>query len=561
MIGVWGIEMPRMIGPVTADRWEREIRRQLAAQLPPDWTVVCNVSWALRNDAGFVRDGQCDFVVLGPGLGMVILEVKGSRSIRIGDDGTWYRIEDSRRKGIVSREVAIDEAPPEQACRNMYALVEIARKELSLERFPGAYAFAVAYPNGLVGGRLDLHDATTVIDRDDTSQLHRCLRAALEARGAAGSGASFTIDIARRIAATLSNGRFVVVPADTSLDVREDVREIDELTRHQFAALRGAFELPSVAIVGPAGSGKTMLAMWKLAALLEEGRRAIYVCFNVALAERLRIENAAMASSITSVDKLFTRVVGARTGELSDRYFLEELPQRVLDKSSDMAAGEKYEAIVVDEGQDFGDMRVIALLDLLVSGGQWLFFADWQQDVYRAGNSGALGAEVTFRLYHNCRNTERINAAANQYCSQSISSMPGVPVGVVPLVARCSSHRSMAARAWELAHELSSEGGVVLLSPYRLANSCVDGVRKGYGLELTEDIRRLGTPGSVFFSTIKAFKGLEAKHVILLHADVPDKNQGFTSEDLYVACTRATGRLSILVSTDEASSWFTRNLG
>jgi hypothetical protein len=552
--------MPRMIGPVTSDRWEREVRRQLAEQLPPDWTVVCNVAWALRNDAGFVRDGQCDFVVLVPGLGMAILEVKGSRSVRIGDDGIWYRTEANRRTGIAGSEVAIDEAPPEQACRNMHALVEIAKRELSLERFPAAYGFAVAYPNGLVGGRLDLYDATTVIDRDQMSHLHGRIRAALEARGAAGFGAAFTVDLARRTAAILSNSRFVIRPADTPLDAKEDLRDIDELTRHQFAALRGAFELPSVAIVGPAGSGKTLLAMWKLAALLDEGKRAIYVCFNVALAERLRIENPAMASSITSVDKLFTRVVGERTSEPSDRYFLEELPQQVLDRSADMTAGEKYEAIVVDEGQDFGDMRVIALLDLLVGGGQWLFFADWHQDVYRAGNSGALGAEVTFRLYHNCRNTERVNAATNQYCSQSISSMPGVPVGVVPLVARCTSYRAMAAVAWELAHELSPDGGAVFLSPYRLANSCVDRVRKGHGLELTEDISRLGTPGCVYFSTIKSFKGLEAQHIVLLHVDVPDKTQAFASGDLYVACTRATGRLSILVSTEEAVGWFTRNI-
>ncbi len=131
--------MPRMIGPITSDRWEREVRRQLAAQLPPEWTVVCNVSWALRNEAGFVRDGQCDFVVLAPGQGMAILEVKGSRAVRIGDDGIWHRTEVNRRTGLPSREVAIDEAPPEQACRNMHSLAEIARKELSLERFPGAY--------------------------------------------------------------------------------------------------------------------------------------------------------------------------------------------------------------------------------------------------------------------------------------------------------------------------------------------------------------------------------------------------------------------------------------
>jgi hypothetical protein len=552
--------MPRMIGPITSDRWEREVRRQLAAQLPPEWTVVCNVSWALRNEAGFVRDGQCDFVVLAPGQGMAILEVKGSRGVRIGDDGIWYRTEVNRRTGLPSREVAIDEAPPEQACRNMHSLAEIARKELSLERFPGAYAFAVAYPNGSVGGRLDLHDPTTVLDRDHMPQLHRCIRAALEARGATAGGAALTADLARRIAATFSNSRFIVHPADTPLDAMEDARDIDELTRHQFAALRGAFELPSVAIIGPAGSGKTMLALWKLMALIEEGKRALYVCFNVALAERLRIENPAMAASITSVDRLFTQVAGAPEGRVAERYFLEELPQKVLDKAADMPLVQKYEAIVVDEGQDFGELRVIALLDLLANGGQWLFFADWRQDVYRAGNGDVLGAEVTFRLYHNCRNTERTNTATNRYCRQSISSMPGVPIGVVPLVSRCTSPRAMAMRAWDLAHEFSPEGGAVFISPYRLGNSCVDAVRRGHGLELTEDIRNLGRSGFVFFSTIKSFKGLEAQQVILLHADMPDRSQAFASEDLYVACTRATGRLAILVSTEEASNWFTQNL-
>ena len=100
----------------------------------------------------------------------------------------------------------------------------------------------------------------------------------------------------------------------------------------------------------------------------------------------------------------------------------------------------------------------------------------------------------------------------------------------------------------------------MFISPFRLANTCVDTLRRGHGLELTEDIRNLGRPGFVYFSTIKSFKGLEAQQVILRHADVPDRSQAFASEDLYVACTRATGRLAILVSTEEASNWFTQNI-
>jgi len=95
--------MPKIIGQISIDRWEREVRRLLTGQLPQEWIVVCNVAWALQNDQGLVRDGQCDFVVLVPDLGMAVLEVKGSRSVRVDENGTWYRQETDRRTGQVSQ--------------------------------------------------------------------------------------------------------------------------------------------------------------------------------------------------------------------------------------------------------------------------------------------------------------------------------------------------------------------------------------------------------------------------------------------------------------------------
>lgn len=549
--------MPKVIGPITPDRWEREVRRQLETQLPHDWFLICNVAWALKNDAGYVRDGQSDFVVLAPDLGMAIVEVKGSRSIRVASDGIWYRREFNRRTGEEGQEVAISEAPPEQASRNMHTLVELVCKRLSLRHFPGAYAFLVAYPNGVIKGDLDLYDPSTLVMQRQMNQLTICIKSALEARGAQVSGGNFSRELAKTVAATISNSRFIVQAIDTQLDADDDVRDIAELTRQQFAALRGAFDLRSVAIVGPAGSGKTMLALWKLTALLEEGKRAVYVCFNKALAECLRIQNPGLSAEIVSVDRFFTQLVGShRVAATEGNYFHDILPQYVLDLAVDMPAIQKYDAIIVDEGQDFGDARVIALIELLKNGGQWLFFADWDQDVYGAGSTEVLGAEVTFRLYHNCRNTELTNTATNKYCAHSVRAMPGVPLGVPPSVIRCYPDGVMAARAWQTAYELSPKGGVVILSPFKIGNSCLSGVRRGYGLQLTEDIDKLGKPGYVLFSTIKAFKGLEAENVILLHADIPGRTPALTNRDLYVACTRAIGRLVILTAAEDAQRWF-----
>ena len=84
--------------------------------------------------------------------------------------------------------------------------------------------------------------------------------------------------------------------------------------------------------------------------------------------------------------------------------------------------------------------------------------------------------------------------------------------------------------------------------------------KKGYGMQITEEIDKIGEAGFVFFSTIKAFKGLEAENVILIHADIPGRIPALEDEDLYVACSRATGRLAILTSTEEAYSWFSQAL-
>ncbi len=548
--------MPKILGQNSIDRWEREVRRLLADQLPQDWIVVCNVAWALQNDQGLVRDGQCDFVVLVPGLGMAVLEVKGSRSVRVGDNGIWYRQETDRRTGQFKAEVAIDEPPPEQACRNMHTLAKAVCDRLPRQRFPGAFAFLVAYPNGHVDGPSTLYDPSTVVPSQDMHRLERRIRGALEARVHQAQGSEFTADMAGRVAAVLSNASFRITPRDVPLDAEEDAVDLDELTRQQFAALRGAFELPRVAIVGPAGSGKTLLALWKLDALLEEGRRALYVCFNKALAEHLKLANPEMSAAITSVDRLFYQLAKVPDGRrIGQTFFTEELPSLVQDVAAELPLQSKYEAIIVDEGQDFGELRLLALVDLLTPAGQWLFFADWEQNVYKSAKQEPIGAEVTFRLYHNCRNTQLVNAATNGCCELSVVHMPGVPVGAAPLLKK-GWGATAATAAWAAAHELAPEGGAIFLSPFKLENSCLESSRKAYGLEVTEDIALLGKPGFVYFSAIRSFKGLEGKNVVLLHADVPGRIAALSPDDLYVACTRATGRLAIMAANDGALQWY-----
>ena len=149
--------MARILGPTPTDRWEREMLNQLKLQLPHDWVVVSNVTWATKGDSGYVTDGQADFVVLVPDSGMVIVEVKGSRGIWIDDDGKWYRFEPDGGKILVSK------APPEQAMSNMHQLAKIVEQKGGWLKFPGRYSWLVAYPNGIANQVPALFDASTLI--------------------------------------------------------------------------------------------------------------------------------------------------------------------------------------------------------------------------------------------------------------------------------------------------------------------------------------------------------------------------------------------------------------
>jgi hypothetical protein len=543
--------MSKVIGPVPSDRWEQEVRRQLLKQLPDNWTVICSVSWALRDDRGFVRDGEADFVVLAPDLGLAVVEVKGSLSARVGDDGVWYR------QGQ-SKEIELRESPPEQANRNMHTITKLVKKEMSLGEhggFPGLHAFLVVYPNGEVVGAIDLYDSSTIVTKSNMHNLGQMMRRALLARGPESIGRKFTKELADSVALILTNQRFRIISVDAELDLQDDQKDIDKLTRQQFAALRGAFDLPSVSITGPAGSGKTLLAIWKLLALLEEGKKAIFVCFNKALASDLKFKHPTVANSIVSVDALFMGLVDDNQ-VMGEDFFTKVLPERVIKALPNLKDDDKYDAIIIDEGQDFGEDRIIALFQLFIDDDdyQWVIFSDDKQNVY-GQSSEEVSAEVTFRLYHNCRNTERLNAATNKICSADVKAMPGMPSGEIPRLSICKEGQ-MAQKAWSLVHDLSPDGGAVILSPFKLENSCMKHSSKAHGLNLTEDISKIGQSGFVFYSTIRSFKGLEARHIVLIDADKPNINPALAEEDLYVALTRATARIDIVTSNKGAEDWF-----
>ena len=95
-------------------------------------------------------------------------------------------------------------------------------------------------------------------------------------------------------------------------------------------------------------------------------------------------------------------------------YFETELPDRFL--AAIAALHDRFDAIVVDEGQDFADVWWVTLEELLrdPKNSALYIFYDQDQVIYR--NRGAFPIpEPHFQLLHNCRSTRAIQVAAGAY--------------------------------------------------------------------------------------------------------------------------------------------------
>ena len=153
---------------------------------------------------------------------------------------------------------------------------------------------------------------------------------------------------------------------------------------------------------GPAGSGKSVSVAARAAELADVGARVLVVCFNVTLMNylmglavrrrtgrepvRRRIEflnfhhwcrrvceSAGMGAEYRELWRLYSR----------DGVLDQQLPELVREvyRSERPGAG-LYDAVLVDEGQDFSPLWWETLRCSLVSGGEMFLAADRTQDIY-----------------------------------------------------------------------------------------------------------------------------------------------------------------------------------
>ncbi len=480
-------------------------------------------------------------------------------------------------------------SPFEQAADSRHALV---RKLRELPDWPAGLnpiaGQAVAFPDveldsmagrlGLLGPDVDVDliaDQSTFLDTEDG---RRELRDFLDRAFELWSGRAETRPPGRQgvdlLVATLTE------PLELRSMLRNEIaggeREVVRLTEGQYGLLNTLRAQRRAAIVGGAGTGKTMLAAEKARRLATQGYRTLLVCFNSPLAAMLSdvVEAAGGLQGLLEV-KTFHQLcedLGREAGVLPPRptpppqeWWDRTLP-RALDEAAEQLHG-RYHAIVVDEGQDFDPEWLASLEALLVDGRDDVLyvFHDPAQAIYRDDAVAQLGLP-TYPLETNCRNAQPIHAVVARLSEGGLVGEPLRTDGRAPefIEAGDGPPRFEALRTvlhrlrveervspWDIAVLTGArlEESAVWLAPGRrfgnevLGNPAVDdaGHHLGQAAHLVPDL----ADDVILCDTVRRFKGLERPVVILVELRADDPR---LARLLYVGASRARQHLIVIGS-------------
>jgi hypothetical protein len=335
--------------------------------------------------------------------------------------------------------------------------------------------------------------------------------------------------------------------------IEEEQTYIVRLTNDQTGIIDNMAPNPRACISGAAGTGKTLVAMERARRLASEGMKVLFLCYNRPLAQHLGAcaEDAFTVKNFHTLcrDLAHDAYIPFIPPQKRSRDFWDnEAPDKLLEALGHLPDA-RWDAIIVDEGQDFKDVWWIGVEELLVSkekGILWVFF-DPEQDLFDGGSFSHLNL-TPGHLTWNCRNTQRIAFNAYGYLGLEPHFRPNSPEGTEVEEVFCTNDWEMIEGVRKSLHSLLNaeripSERVLVLSPLSTRSSVVWRHRT-FGNYTLVGHSEAPTPNEVRFSSIRTFKGLEADAVILCEID--HGSNRCSSNDLYVGASRANSFLRLI---------------
>lgn len=438
---------------------------------PAKWTVFSNYSvpnYSVTNKPDTARPRELDFVILIPeSCSVIYLEAKGGR----------YVYEDRKMRRVGGGEG--ERSPVKQAETGMFSLKKWWEEELngdleSYLSFLNCVAFTDAEVNQKALDSTDVHKTSLLIGKGVATngdllvnELNKYAKSMSRWSLAKKRGTEYMYAQAQLKA--LENVMRQSLPVTDMTFYRSNLDtllpELLELTDRQKFALTLMEDNRRCVFDGPAGTGKTVLAMEEVRKRCEkEGQTVGFLCSNPVLSHRferwadtLSADNGGrvvagtpltlLAGAFKEDDSFLERCHGLADGSqleesLKQGHLVSGWEDFVDQVVADLDHRDPvFDYLVIDEAQNLCDEVFLRLMDPLLKGGlgngQWALFGDFRNQnivTSRRHNSRdaslaplrAFAEHVKCSLDTNCRNTHEIASSISTICKISLPTLAGV---------------------------------------------------------------------------------------------------------------------------------------
>jgi len=475
--------------------------------------------------------------------------VKGGR---IGHDqasGEWHTTDRGEHRHAIRDPFA-------QARQSHHALLHKLEEHPVIRRFYIKIGHGVVFPDSANPHKTLVPDAepAIMVFAEDLTHIDDCVRRMFEYwNGRIGEAMVVAPGFVQAVTEMLAP-RFELRQS-LGASLQADDRQLLRLTEGQFRVLDMLSRQRRVAVSGGAGTGKTLLALEKARRLAAEGLDVLLTCYNRPLADHLRrsagpCERLTIANFHTHCWEMAKQagvhLPDPSAGEPAPGFYERTLPDALLTALDSVP--KRFDAIVVDEGQDFLDSwwapLMLSLADVV--GGILYVFHDDNQNLYRR-TASFPGRMLEIPLQENLRNTQKISALTTRFYRGAPMRALG-PEGqdVERIVVRDASEVERAVS--RVLHHLIKDNGVAPSDIAVLMGSTRSGsLRRGKRIgafETTED--QTAEPSKVLLESIRRFKGLERPVVVLTAID--ELSADDETALLYVGLSRARVHLVVIAT-------------
>lgn len=513
--------------------------------------------------------GEIDFLILIPGGGIFVMEVKGGDVKCI--DGVWHYT----NKFNVTNTSNV--GPFNQARDAMFSLRSAIEKEFGKgHKFAKIlFGYLCAFPHIKFDKQSVEYEPWQILDRDS---INNCIQAFFEnlikqfknkykyQRWYTEKHSLPDVNDLNLLCDFL-RGDFERVRTVQERLVEYD-KEVKKYTEEQFRILDSIQLNERSVIQGCAGTGKTMIAIESAVRAAAEGKNVFLTCYNRLIGDWMEKQVEDWKDRIT-VSSLHSFIIKQSKGYDYDDaksntqdFYSNYLPLLLRDIYQ-KGISKKFDKLIIDEGQDLIREEYLKLFDSMVIGGlqngNWEIYGDFERQAIYAQLTRAemldmmkvSGQHSNFLLKINCRNTRQVGEETALISGFEkppflLEHLEGVPVEYIFYKDEAHQISLLAQQLRKLSTSRLPFNEMTIISPRKYDYSCVSSLPGNHIRELKNHSEVLLTQNFFGFATVQSYKGMENNYIII--TDIEDMSSENAKSLLYVGMSRARYGLVLFIS-------------